>query len=316
MSRVHFHLYFRDAFEEAKHPRAKSGEHAGEFVGKGVETGFAAAEKSNGKFTLPGGGKLPAHITKLRIPPAWTNVRFNPDPRGGLLVAGTDGKGYRQPIYSERHHKAQAAQKFARIKQLEPKFPRIKEKNAKMMRSRDPRTRDLAVVLGLIMHTGMRPGSETDTGAEKQAYGATTLEGRHVQTEDGNTVLRFVGKSGKDLTIPVSDPDLAAELKRRSKNGADQKLFPEATEQRLLRHVQNVAGKKFMTKDFRTLIGTKTAAKEVESMPVPKTPREYKKAVLAVAQKVSEVLGNTRAVALKSYIAPHVFAQWRLAAGA
>lgn len=304
---VHVHLHFRDAFVEADHPRVKGGEHAGE---------FAPVEKSeSGKFTLPSGGKLPLHIAKLRIPPAWTGVRYNSNPRAALLVVGKDSKGRRVSIYSARHARSQSAQKFKRIQQLEPKFDRIMQKNAQAMRSRDPKKRELAAVLGLIMHTGIRPGSEQDTGAERQAYGATTLEGRHV-VSNGSTKLEFVGKKGKDLSIPISDPEIAADLKKRARDaGANGKLFPQADARRLLAHVQTLAGKAFKTKDFRTLIGTKVAMAEAAKLPVPRTVRDYKRQIKEVATKVAETLGNTPTIALQSYIAPQVFSEWHLASG-
>jgi len=48
-------------------------------------------------------------------------------------------------------------------------------------------------------------------------------------------------------------------------------------------------------------------------MPAPKDEKTYKKQVLEVAKVISAKLGNTPTVALQSYIAPQVFAQWRAA---
>src|SRR4051812_3569059 len=197
--KLYFH--FHDDFVAAEHPHAPGGSSkGGQFVSKGGggggttktkrvargnrQAGFESLERAEKSFTLPGGGKLPKHIADLKIPPAWTNVRYNPDPKGDLLVSGTDTKGRRQPLYSEKFSQAQAAKKFDRIKRLEAKLPGILDKNQKLISSKDGKTSDLASVLALVMHTGVRPGSETDTGAEKHAYGATTLEGRHVTTDE------------------------------------------------------------------------------------------------------------------------------------
>jgi DNA topoisomerase-1 len=289
-----------------------------------VSAHFLPIEKNaEGKFTLPGGKPLPKHIAEMgkTIPPKWTQVRFNPDPKGSLLVTGRDDKNRQQPLYSVKHDKSQAAKKFGRTQILDAgKFDQIVKKNEQAKKSRDARVRDLAGVTSLIMHTGIRPGSEADTGADYKSYGATTLEGRHVtKDEEGNTSLVFVsGKhKGKDVTIKIEDPAVAKDLHERVKqSGLDGQLFPAADARRLLAHVKSIAGKDFKTKDFRTLIGTKVAGNEVAKMPVPKTPAEYKKAATAVAKVVSEKLGNTPAVALQSYIAPHVFAEWKAASGA
>lgn len=68
------------------------------------------------------------------------------------------------------------------------------------MKSSDPKISEPAKLAALIMSTGIRPGSESDTGAKVKAYGATTLEGRHVVTDsEGNTRLQFVGKKGVNI---------------------------------------------------------------------------------------------------------------------
>ena len=74
----------------------------------------------------------------------------------------------------------------------------------------------------------------------------------------------------------------------------------------------------FKTKDFRTLLGTRTAMQEIVNLspPVPKDEKEYRKKVKEVAIRVSKKLGNTPTVALQSYINPSVFAEWKLNAGA
>ena len=160
----------------------------------------------------------------------------------------------------------------------------------------------------------IRPGSEDDTGAEKKAYGATTLEGKHIIVEGNSVRLKFVGKKGVSLDLPVMDSATAEMLKqRKAQAGDDGQLFP-INEKMLLDHVHTLDGGGFKTKDFRTLLGTRTAMSEVAKQSVPKNMADYKKAVMAVAKVVSAKLGNTPVIALQSYINPAVFAEWRIAA--
>ena len=49
---------------------------------------------TTGKRVLADGRPLPAHIEKMRIPPAWTNVHVNLDSNGVLLAHGFDAKGH------------------------------------------------------------------------------------------------------------------------------------------------------------------------------------------------------------------------------
>lgn len=98
----------------------------------------------------------------------------------------------------------------------------------------------------------------------------------------------------------------------QKKSEPDEKLF-NVSNKSLLDYVHTLDGGNFKTKDFRTLLGTRTAMNEMSSMKAPTTEKEYKKAVLSVAKTVSSTLGNTPSVALKSYISPVVFAPWQSA---
>jgi phage-related protein (TIGR01555 family) len=337
------HALARDEFRETDHPRDDDGKFGSGGAGSSGSGGGAsqvgapprpasappkrpsAAPTRSLQAASPAGEKgvrtqadgkpLPKHIAALKIPPGWTDVAFNPDPKGNLLAIGKDAKGRRQPIYNGDFLAAQSAKKFARVEGLAKAMPAIEAKNAKAMQSADPRTRDAADCLDLIMKMGLRPGSETDTGAKVQAYGATTLQGQHVvQTEDG-VRLQFTGKKGVALDLAVPDKALGDKLVARAKQaGATGQLFG-ISESNLLAHMKAVAGSKYKTKDLRTHLGTKTGAEAVASMPMPKSAKEYKDAVMKVGKIVSAKLGNTPVIAIQSYVSPSIFANWRSVTG-
>lgn len=302
-------------WNEADHPREEDGKFTEGAGGGGGSRPAEATKVTDGKRVTASGAPLPEHIQKLKIPPAWTDVRYSADPKSDLLVVGKDSKGRPQAIYSDAHWAAAAATKFARIEALREKFPAIKAQNDEARRSRDDKTRDAADCLALIMEMGIRPGSEDDTGAKVKAYGATTLEGRHVLATEDGTFLQFVGKKGVSLNLRVPSDQLAADLRKRAEAaGPDGKLFPNVTDKSLLDHVHSLDGGSFKTKDFRTHLATVEAFKLVAKSAPPKTDKEYKKAVLDVAKAVSAKLGNTPTIALQSYINPSVFAPWKIAA--
>lgn len=313
-------------FEESAHPRdhgkfATKGGGGGE-TPKGTSATSARAhlqptETKDGARVGAGGKALPAHIAKLKIPPAWTDVTYSDDAKAALQATGIDAKGRRQWVYSDAHAMKAAAEKFARISELNKKYEDVMAQNDKARKSKDAKTRDAADAMRLIMTTGIRPGSDADTKADKKAYGATTLTKDHVHVDDnGRVSLRFTGKKGVALDIPITDAQTALLLKRRvSAAGSDGKLFPNIDRKSLLEHSHSLDGGGFKTKDFRTLLGTRTAATEIEKAPMPKTEKEYKAAVKAVATTVAKVLGNTPTVALQSYISPIVFANWKMSHG-
>jgi DNA topoisomerase-1 len=280
---------------------------------KPVGANTPKVSSSSGMIPAPANkAEWPEHLRKIPVPPAWTDVRIHPDPNNPLWVMGKDAKNHTQPLYSPKHIRESAAKKFSRVTNLAKNLDQIVTKNNKNLNSRDKQTKEHAACLGLMISTGLRPGSERDTGAEKQAYGATTLQGQHVVTENGQTRLVFVGKKGVDLDIPVEDPEVAKMLQHRAvEAGPNGKLFPSITDNSLRRYTSQITGGKAKPKDFRTLVGTSTAMRIVQTMNKPKDMKEYKKSVMAVAKQVSQKLGNTPAVALASYITPQVFDEWR-----
>lgn len=273
--------------------------------------GMAPATRGPDGWQMADGSPLPDHAPK-NIPPAWREVVIATDPEADLLVKGIDAKGRTQSVYSDNHTMRAAAAKFARVNELRAKQDEIDAEIARDLTSDDKATREAAAALRLIRATGLRPGGEGDTGAEKQAYGATTLEGRHIKTSGGGGVrLQFTGKKGVDLDIPVLDKAVAADLKERKLSaGAKKKVFD--TDASALRdYTAGKDGGGFKPKDFRTAKGTSEAIAKIKKTPTPKDEKEYKKAVREVAKHVSEKLGNTPAIALQSYIDPTVFAVWR-----
>lgn len=291
-------------FEESQIKRVAAGGEGG--------TKPAAASRSAGMVAAHSDrSKWPDHIKKLVVPPAWTDVKINPDPNGDLLVSGRDAKGRRQPIYNAKFADSKQAEKHARVQELDKKYGEIVGTNKKNQKSKDATQRELADCMALVMEMSVRPGSEADTGAEKKAHGATTLLGQHVVVSNGETRLKFPAKDGVSMDLPVPDNIAGMLHKRAVEAGADGQLFPSVSDQKLRDYVHTFDGGGFKTKDFRTLVGTRSAMDEVSRMPAPANMKEYKKAVMQVAKVVSEKLGNTPTIALQSYIAPSVFAEWK-----
>jgi len=260
----------------------------------------------------------PQHIQDLKVPPAWKDVHYSEDPTAALLAVGKDAKGRDQRVYSKDFQDSQAALKFERVEELGKQLPLIDQQLSADRKSDDDKTREHADAALLVRTMGVRPGSETDTKAKVQAYGATTLEGRHVRVSStGNVRLNFTGKKGVGINLPVEDKQVAAMLaSRKADAGNSGQIFPRVSNSSLLDYVHsNLDHGGFKSKDFRTYLGTSTAQGLVSSMKEPATPKDYVKAVRSVASAVAEKLGNTPAVALSSYIAPQVFSGWKMHAG-
>jgi hypothetical protein len=155
---------------------------------------------------------------------------------------------------------------------------------------------------------GLRVGSTKDTKAEQFAYGASTLQRRHVRIEGDTVHLDFDSKKSGHSILNREDPELAALLRTQviGKAGNDE-LFPGTNDRKMNRWVQETAGEEFTVRDFRTHLATAEAKAMVDDMPEPMTAREHRQMQLKVGDHVSKILGNTRSESLKSYIDPNVF---------
>ena len=309
----------RDAgFVEADHPRGQP-DNPGQFVAGGGSTSEQKSIKTkasnnfeetkrdgDGKLIRADGKALPNHIAKLKIPPAWKNVIYNPDEKANMLLVGQDAAGRRQVLYSDKFKNKNAQAKFKRIQELDKKFDLIVKQNDASLKE----NKEEALITKLIMQTGIRPGGEEETRAKVKAYGATTLEGRHIIANKEGVTLSFIGKKGVQNNIPVEDKQLVKFLQERSKD-KDQRIF-QTDGGSLLKYVHSLDGGKFKTKDFRTLLGTKTAIGLIEKEKPPKNEKEYKIKVKEVAKQVAMKLGNTPTVCLQAYINPSVFSEWRI----
>lgn len=279
----------------------EGGASSGHWGHKGVK-GQRGGSAAGGFTAMPGERiDLQPEIKKrgLTIPPVWKNVRLNIDPAAPLQVLGIDTKGRQQPIYSVKHSKESAAEKFSRIKEFTKKVPEMQKRIEK-----DFNTSDEAKVLYLISKTGFRVGSDTNTKAEVKAYGASTLEARHVTVISESTVkFKFVGKKGVVNSATVTDKRLAKYLSEK-KTG---KVF-NTTDSKIRSYLKKIDGE-FKVKDFRTFIGTSEALKMIGERTPPKTAKERDQIILDVCRNVAKKLGNTISVAKSAYIAPEVWSK-------
>lgn len=245
---------------------------------------------------------------KIKVPPQWTNVYVSQNlDKGtdGLLVRGIDGKGRVQSLYSAEHTANQAAKKWKRVKELAKEMPKL---DAAL--GRDAKTNDTAAAVLIMRELGMRPGSTADTGAAKQAYGATTLEARHVFLSPNTKTVRFTftGKGGKKISVSTRNPKVWDAVSRRMKNREGRDRLFDTNPSECGDYIKRATGKGFMSKDLRTHKAMVVAADMVSKIKrMPKTERDFRKIQLTVGDAVAKQLGNTRTMALNSYIPPMIF---------
>jgi DNA topoisomerase-1 len=249
----------------------------------------------------------PAPLTKgtTKFPPAWTDVFVAESPDNDLQVVGRDSKGREQRIYSDAFRATKDREKFARIQHLQNELPKI-DAALDSDAGHDP----AAAAVLLVRMMGLRPGSDRDTLGSAKAFGASNLERRHVHVTGDTVKLDFVGKGGKHIKLEKTDHRLARMFEHytRGKSG-DQRIFDTNEVKMRAWLADHAEGLK--VKDFRTRIATSTALQLMSDMPSPTTPAEFQKARNNIGDQVAAMLGNTRTMALTSYIDPTVFKRWQ-----
>ena len=293
--------------------------------GRGVGAVFGAPKKPKGKptfaqhvdrgFKPPKGyaildpNNMPKHLKGVYIPPGWKNVVYNLNPNKATIAKGQSEGGDWQYARNPRVVLKREAAKFAKCAKLNKELDSILAANNKNIGKKG--MKEHAEALQVIMLLGTRVGGN-DTGADVKAYGTLTLEGRHVVKRKDGYHLEFMGKKGQWQDHLVYDKRIEKMLlSRASATGKKGKLFG-VSYNAFLTYTKSLSKKtNFTPKDFRTYVGTKRALIEIKKMRASTTRIEYKKSVAVVAKVVSGVLGNTPAIALKSYIDPMVFADWQ-----
>lgn len=275
---------------------------------------------AEGKLRLANGKSLPEHLSHIPIPPAWQNVIVNPDPDGELLAVGyvwkANGGIARQSIYSKGHNEKALKEQIKMVDNLNKQYGKITNQINNSLKNGDLLEKENAFITKLVDHTSIRIGSSEEALGAKKAYGASTLEARHIVPQsDGTVMLEFVGKKGVDNKFPVTDKKLVSTLLKLKKGIDPNTRIFKTDYSNVLNYMKSLDGGEFTIKDLRTKFACDRAIEKINSMPAPTTPKEYKKAIKEVGVYVSGFLNNTPSMALKAYIMPNVFDKWKKKAG-
>jgi DNA topoisomerase-1 len=254
-------------------------------------------------------------IQGLAIPPAWTDVWICREANGHIQATGRDARGRKQYRYHPDFRARREAEKFADLLPFgEALGPLRKQVRADLARRTWDCERVLGLVLALLDTTLVRVGNE-GYARENGSYGLTTLRNRHLHGSARRPTLRFVGKGGLEHEIAIEDPALAR-LVRHCHKLPGHRLFQWEDDDGILRPVRSddvndrlreLTGLDVTAKSFRTWGATTRAAAALAAVEPPSSEREAKRTIVEAVDEVAEALGNTRAVARSSYVAPVVF---------
>jgi DNA topoisomerase-1 len=256
-----------------------------------------------------------ARIRDLAIPPAWQSVWICPYPNGHIQVVGLDAAGRRQYIYHEQWRAEREAEKHDRVLRLGALMPRFRASIDQDLCMRGAtRERAQAAALRLLDRGVFRIGNEEYTD-ENGSYGVATLLRRHVRISKGTMYFDFPAKSNIRRTLSLTDPPLAVALRALARNADDSRRLLVYRAEGEIHHLtavdvnarfKELVGEEFSVKDLRTWNATVLAAVGFALDDQPGSERARARVITAVMREVSEELGNTPAIARKSYVDPRV----------
>ncbi|MDP9057013.1 MAG: DNA topoisomerase IB [Pseudomonadota bacterium] len=252
---------------------------------------------------------LITRLASVALPPAYRDAWYCPDANGHLLATGIDARGRKQYRYHPDFRKQQESAKFDGLMQFGVSLPLIRRRvEADLARSDLGRDRAVAAVVRLLDTGTIRVGNEAYARLNK-SFGATTLRKRHADLRGVTLRLNFRGKSGKMHNLRLTDKALLRFV-RRLHDLPGQHLFqfvdaagtphPVGSSD-VNAYLHETMGSAFSAKHFRTWGGSVTAFAALAAS------REVLK-LRDVLETVAQTLGNTPAIARKSYIHPDLLA--------
>lgn len=270
----------------------------------------------------------PAEVERVKalvIPPAWRDVWISPYPNAHLQAVGTDEAGRRQYLYHPVWRAKRDAAKFDRVIEMAARLPAVRrELRTDLDRDGVGRETALAAAVRLVDLGCFRLGSDSYT-EQNGSYGLTTLERRHVRRNGDSRVFSFVGKSGVEHDICLSDPQLCRVVDRMTLRRKDEERLLCAKEGPIWvplqagdinEYIRDLFGMDVTAKDFRTWHATvhvasalgeavlKAADGRSGKRPPSRTARN--RTVRRAIVGASELLGNTPTVCRSSYVDPRV----------
>lgn len=248
-------------------------------------------------------------LNAIGLPPAYRDAWFCPKPNGHIQAVGWDEKGRKQYRYHADFRAAREDAKYELCAAFGHKLPALrKQVEADLRHRKMDKARAVAAVVRLLDLGFVRIGSECYVKANK-SYGATTLRQRHADIDGRVLRLQYKAKSGKIRTLAISDGSLTRFV-RSCQDLPGQHLFRWVDDQGECHpvsssdvndYIHNAMGDNFTAKHFRTW-GASVLA--FEALATAKRDISLK----TMLEPVTAALGNTPAIARKSYVHPRLIA--------
>ena len=249
--------------------------------------------------------KTLARIVKLRIPPAWRDVKIARGESAPLQAIGVDKKGRTQYRYHDGFRSSREMEKYKKIVEFGEALPELRRRvRNDLKRETLDRQRVVATIVRLMDQGFFRIGNDKSAKFES-TYGLTTIRGRHVKVEGDVLRFEYIGKWKKKQSRAIEDAEVAVVVTQLKKmRGAE--LFKNVHDRNVNDYIQSIIGDRFTAKDFRTWAGTLLCSIALAMQGQAPSKKERKRRIRDAIVATSEQLGDTPAVCRSSYICPRL----------
>ena len=248
-------------------------------------------------------------LDAIGLPPAYRDAWYCPKADGHIQAVGRDEKGRKQYRYHSDFRDTQEAAKYEGCAVFGKLLPKLRAKVAADLKLPGVcREKAVAAVVRLLDIGHIRVGNEGYVKANN-SFGATTLRNRHAHVAGSSLKLKFRAKSGKERVMTITDGSLSRFVKK-CQDLPGQHLFQwlddegephPVSSSDVNEYIREAMGDAFTAKHFRTWSASVVAFETLANA-------TYDIGLKTLLEPVSEALGNTPAIARKSYVHPALLA--------
>jgi DNA topoisomerase-1 len=195
---------------------------------------------------------------------------------------------------------ANTSGKFTKTSDILKNWKKIQTHIEKGVLSKDPVTKQSAIISNLIQLTGIRIGNERDEDSQALTYGASTLLCGHISFPSNDEVtLDFLGKDSVRYlnTVKVGTTMRAELFALKGNRGKDEKLFDKA-DSGTVKAFLGIAHKGLTPKQIRTVVCNETLINNLKAKNITKdnTEAEKLRAIFEANLEIARTLNHQKNV--------------------
>ena len=244
-------------------------------------------------------------LNAIGLPPAYHDAWYCPKENGHIQAIGWDDKGRKQYRYHADFRTRKEGEKYDLCAPFGRALAKLRARvEADLHQRTHSKERTIAAMVHLLDIAALRVGNETYAKTNK-SFGLTTLRNRHAKISGGSLKLKYRAKSGKEKLLTINDRSLSRFVKK-CQDLPGQQLFqyvgadgePHAVSSSDVNaYIREATGGEFTAKHFRTWSASVIAFETLASA-------DHDIGLKTMLEPVTEALGNTPAIARKSYVHP------------